>query len=140
MTQELATRNNATATPSNYVNTVSMDTFEGKMAVANAVNSALSLNDTANNGVVIEVTDIITTPGIRKSRDPRLPDVPCVNTYLIDAEGNAYMSQSDGIARSAEMLVALNIFEGCEAVGMVVDARPLPNGNTVKSLKVIDRH
>lgn len=137
MKQELATQNNAIATPNNYVNTVSMDTFEGKMAVANAVNSALSLNDAANNGEVIEVRDIITTPGIRKSRDPRLPDVPCVNTYLIDAAGNAYMSQSDGIARSAEMLVALNIFEGRDSVGMVVDVRPLPNGNTVKSLKVI---
>lgn len=140
MTQELAPQTNAIATPNNYVNTVSMDTFAGKMAVANAVNSALSLNDIANNGEVIEVTDIITTPGVRKSRDPRLPDVPCVNTYLIDTAGNAYMSQSDGIARSAEMLVALQIFDGRESVDMVVDARPLPNGNTVKSLKVVDQH
>ena len=84
-----------------FVNTCDLSTRAGKIASAKAVTGALSLNDVPA-GTVIDVRDIITMPGVRKARDPRLPNVPCVNTYIIDTEGQAYMSQSEGRLRPGD--------------------------------------
>ena len=127
----------ALTTSQGFVNTCDISTRQGKLTVIKAVNNAQSLADVPE-GTVIDVCDIVTKPGIRKARDPRLPNTPCINTYLIDTAGNAYMSQSDGIAQSAEFIVSAfpdmgkNDPEGC--VPLFVKVTPLPNGNTVKSL------
>lgn len=127
----------ALTTSQGFVNTCDISTRQGKLTVIKAVNNAQSLADVPE-GTVIDVCDIVTKPGIRKARDPRLPNTPCINTYLIDTEGNAYMSQSDGIAQSAEFIVSAfsdmgkSDPEGC--VPLFVKVTPLPNGNTVKSL------
>ena len=120
-----------------FVNTCDLSTRAGKIASAKAVTGALSLNDVPA-GSVIDVRDIITMPGVRKSRDPRLPNVPCVNTYIIDTEGRAYMSQSEGIAQSAALLTATfpdmgkSDPEGC--VPVYVQVTPLDGGKTYKTL------
>ena len=79
----------------------------------------------------------MTTPGIRKGRNG-MPDVECQNTYLIDVNGNAYFSQSDGVARSLQMFVALypdfgkSSEKGCVEIKCI--EQPMNNGNTLKTL------
>lgn len=135
MTQEITT---AQATVENaadqYINTLALDTIEGKKATVNAINNAVSLKDYSE--VPLTLTGIITTPGSRKGRSG-LPDVPCQNTYLICEDGRAYFSQSDGIGRSANMIA--RFFADVLADGVVVKVAEtkLDNGNTLKSIEVI---
>lgn len=126
---------------SQSITTIDNDSVEAKLEVVAAVNAATSLNDyVEENGTdtVIDVRNIFTMPGIRKSRDPRYPDTPCQNTYLITADGECLMSQSDGIYRSAAMIVSmfptLELTEGDKGMRMRVQSKKLANGNTVKSL------
>lgn len=123
------------------ITTIDEASVEAKLEVVAAVNAATSLNDyIEENGTdtVIDVRNIFTMPGIRKSRDPRVPDTPCQNTYLITAGGECLMSQSDGIYRSAAMIVSmfptLELTEGDKGMRMRVQTKKLANGNTIKSL------
>ena len=123
------------------ITTIDNDSVEAKLEVVAAVNAATSLNDyIKENGTdtVIDVRNIFTMPGTRKSRDPRYPDTPCQNTYLITADGECLMSQSDGIYRSAVMIVSmfptLELSEGDKGMKMRVQSKVIANGNTVKSL------
>lgn len=123
------------------ITTIDNDSVESKLEVVAAVNAATSLNDyIEENGTdtVIDVRNIFTMPGIRKSRDPRYPDTPCQNTYLITADGECLMTQSDGIYRSAAMIVSmfptLELSEGDKGMKMRVQVKKIANGNTVKSL------
>ena len=121
-----------------FLNTVNMTNDEGKIAVLNAINSAISLKEAKDT--VLDVCDCITMPGTRKGRNG-MPDTECQNTYLIDTEGNAWFTQSDGIARSVRSIAMLypdfgkSRTDGCLHVR--VDERQLANGNTIKNL-VID--
>ena len=123
------------------ITTIDNDSVEAKLEVVAAVNASTSLNDfIEENGTdtVIDVRNIFTMPGIRKSRDPRYPDTPCQNTYLITADGECLISQSDGIYRSAAMIVSmfptLELTEGDKGMRMRVQVKKLANGNTLKSL------
>ena len=123
------------------ITTIDNDSAEAKLEVVSAVNAATSLNEyIVENGTdtIIDVRNIFTMPGIRKSRDPRLPDTPCQNTYLITKDGECLMSQSDGIYRSAAIIVqmfpTLEISEGDKGMRMRVQVKKLANGNTIKSL------
>ena len=110
------------------INTCDLSTRAGKIASAKALTGAQSLSDVPE-GTVIDVRDIITTPGVRKSRDPRLPNTPC---------SKSYMSQSEGIAQSAALLAATfpdmgkGDEEGC--VPVYVQVTPLDGGKTYKTL------
>lgn len=139
MSTELATTE--TTYEPQSITTIDNDSVEAKLEVVAAVNSATSLNDyIKENGTdtVIDVCNIFTMPGMRKSRDPRYPDAPCQNTYLITADGECLMSQSDGIYRSAVMIVSmfptLELSEGDKGMKMRVQSKVIANGNTVKSL------
>lgn len=120
-----------------FINTCDLDTLDGKMRSANAINSAVSLND--HVGEVLRVVDVITMPGIRKGRNGQA-DAPCQNTYLIDADGVTYFSQSDGVKRSIN--TTLSIFKKCDAgkgyLSLVCKSDVLPNGNTIKTLVLVD--
>lgn len=123
------------------ITTIADDSVEAKLEVVAAVNAATSLNEfIEENGTdtIIDVRNIFTMPGVRKSRDPRLPDTPCQNTYLITADGECLMSQSDGIYRSAVVIVqmfpTLEVGEGDKGMRMRVQTKKLANGNTIKSL------
>lgn len=123
------------------ISTIAEDTVESKLEIVAAVNSASSLNDyVEENGTdaIIKVTDIFTMPGMRKSRDPRLPDTPCMNTYLLTTDGECLMSQSDGIYRSAAAIVSmfptLDLGNDTDHMPMRVQSSKLKNGNTIKTL------
>lgn len=141
---ELATTNDTDIIPTvtvddvisanGFINTVDMTKLEGKVAVANAVNNAISLKDSPE---VLDVVDCITMPGIRKGRK-NMPDTECTNVYLIDVDGKAWFSQSDGIARSVRLLASLfpdfgkSLPQG--ALHVKVVEQQLNNGNTLKTL------
>lgn len=120
-----------------FINTCELDTLDGKMRSANAINSAVSLND--HVGEVLRIVDVITMPGVRKGRNGQA-DTPCQNTYLIDADGITYFSQSDGVKRSIN--TTLSIFKKCDAgkgyLPLACKSDVLPNGNTIKTLVVVD--
>ena len=120
-----------------FINTCDLETLDGKMRSANAINGAVSLND--HVGEVLRIVDVITMPGVRKGRNGQA-DTPCQNTYLIDADGTTYFSQSDGVKRSIN--TTLSIFKKCDAgkgyLPLACKSDVLPNGNTIKTLVVVD--
>lgn len=105
---------------------------ETRKLVANAANNADSL---AKQGdAVLEVLGIIMQPGIMRSRDRNTPDRICTNTTLICADGRAFMTQSEGIRKAADILIASGVFDDGEPVPMHVASKSLDNGNTIKTL------
>lgn len=122
----------------NPVATVDASTDEGKIDIANALNDALSLAD--HEGVVINCVDCIIMPGERRNYADN-SKVPCEDVYLIDNEGQAYFSQSSGVAKSAHFLVSLYPDFGksreCGYLPIVLTSRDLPDGRTIKKLKTI---
>lgn len=123
-----------------YINTVQLDTAEGRKTAANAINNAFSLADF--EGVELDIVGVMTTPGVRKARNANQPDTMCQNTYLLDKEGNAYFSQSDGVARSINGIMAMHPefprdTENGESMKVCLIAKQLPNGNSLKTLKML---
>lgn len=139
MTNELVSASTANEQAMQYVNTIELDAA-GRKVAANAINNALSLADF--EGVELDIIGIMTTPGIRKSRSGNTPDTMCQNTYLLDADGNAYFSQSDGVARSINGIMAMypefpKDTENGKSAKMVLIGKQLPNGNTIKTIKLV---
>lgn len=121
-----------------YINTLPIDTAEGKIATINAYNAAVSLKDYV--GVVLHICDVITMPGIRKARSLDQVDTKCQNTYLIDTEGKAYFSQSDGVAKSINVIAAMMPDFGKNSelgyLPLACNETQLANGNTLKQIVI----
>lgn len=121
-----------------YINTLPIDTAEGKIATINAYNAAVSLKDYV--GVVLHICDVITMPGVRKARSLDQMDTKCQNTYLIDTEGKAYFSQSDGVAKSINVIAAMMPgFGKNDELGylpLACTETQLANGNTLKQIVI----
>lgn len=114
--------------PSGYICTVDRTTREGTIKVANALSDAVSLKEIGDKH--FKLVDVLTTPGVRS----RTGEV-CTNTYLIDADNNMYMTQSDGIKRSAQQIVGLfNGYFGEDGIEVSVVEKKLNNDNTLKTL------
>lgn len=117
------------------------ESVEDRLTLVAAVNSAESLNDyVAEHGAdtIINVRRIFTMDGVRKGRGQGQQDVPCKNTYLVTEDGISFMTQSDGIYRSACAIVAafpdLDLGDGTGVFPVRVQSKQLKNGNTIKSL------
>ena len=126
--------------PTGSLSTITDDSVESRLEIVAAVNSATSLNDWCeDNGAdaVLDVVNIFTQPGVRKARAAGQADTPCQNTYIITSDGECLMTQSDGIYRSAAVIIAmfpdLTIGEK-RGIKIQVKSRKLANGNTIKSL------
>lgn len=114
--------------PSGYICTVDRTTREGTIKVANALSDAVSLKEIGDKH--FKLVDVLTTPGVRS----RTGEV-CTNTYLIDVDDNMYMTQSDGINRSAQQIVGLfNGDFGEDGIEVSVVEKKLNNDNTLKTL------
>lgn len=134
-TNQLANNGNDFEIPRGYICTLDITTIEGKMQLATALNGAVSMRDLVD--VKLAVTDVVTTQGVRSRTGEE-----CTNTYLITEDGTVYFSQSDGIARSIKVLVALftdretgkfmNPVE--KGVAFMVQEQELSNGNTLKTV------
>lgn len=125
------------------LSTISLESTHDKNRALRALNAAESLASAVQaDHDVFDVIDIFQVPGSRRSRVEGVPDTPCRNTYFLLADGRALMSQSDGIATSCEMLLAMypdcgrSSEKGC--LTLAVHERKLPNGNTIKSVYPVD--
>lgn len=113
--------------PTGYICTVDTESTEGKMKLANAISDAESLADLKDKKFTL--TDVVTLPGVRT----RTGEV-CTNTYLISKDGKIYMSQSDGIKRSAQTIVGLFNGDFGDGIQVGVIEKSLKSGNTLKTL------
>lgn len=113
--------------PDGYICTVDRTTREGTIKVANALSDAASLKDKGEEHFIL--TDVITTPGVRTRTGEA-----CTNTYLLTADGEILMTQSDGIKRSAQQIVGLFGGDFGDGIEVAVISKELNNGNTLKTL------
>lgn len=134
---------NTNASEKHMLSTITLDSEHDKNRALRALNSAESLAAViVPDHDVFDVIDIFQTPGVRKARQEGALDVPCRNTYFLLADGRALMTQSDGIATSCDMMLALypdcgrSSDKGC--LTLAVHERKLPNGNTIKSVYPVD--
>ena len=113
-----------------YICTMDNNTFEGKRAIVNARNSALSLN--AIGDTSITVIGAYTAPGVRSQTGQK-----CVNVYLFANDGNTYFSQSQGIYRSVlDIYDMFPDFNAPNGIPVAVKKTPLGGGRSVKSLEI----
>ena len=132
-----------TGNQNHMLSTITMDTDHDKNRALRALNSAESLAQAVvADRDTFDVIDIFQTPGVRRSRMEGVDDTPCRNTYFLLTDGRALMTQSDGIARSCDML--LTIYPDCGRnsekgyLTLAVHENKLSNGNTTKSVYPVD--
>ena len=111
-------------------NTVMSDfSGAGRATIFNALNNALSLSQDAPE--TLELQGIICKPGVRA-----VSGDPCIDTYLVATDGQAYFTQSTGIGRAAGDLLTLY---GGKVSGLVVTIEEVSigGGRTMKRLKIV---
>lgn len=112
--------------------TVDATTNDGKLAIAGALNGALSLS--SMEGKKITVVDVLMREGVRKGRDGA-PDKPCIDTWIIDRDGKAFFTKSEGVARSLENILTLwPDLNKPDGVTVLFKTTILANGNSYKTL------
>lgn len=123
-----------------FISTLDMDSVAGKIKVQRAYANADSLNDVPKD-TILKICDVIITPGIRKGRKGA-KDTECQNTYLIDIDGNAYFTQSDGIARDINFIMYIfdDMGKSTEQgyLNIQIIEKKLGNGNTIKNAVLCD--
>ena len=113
-----------------YICTMDNSTFEGKRAIVNARNNALSLN--AIGDTPLTVIGAYTAPGVRSQTGQK-----CVNVYLFANDGNTYFSQSQGIYRSVlDIYDMFPDFNAPDGITVAVKQTPLGGGRSTKSLEI----
>lgn len=136
MANELANTNNNAIANTNvshlditdgYICTVDTSDVKGKTTLLNALSDAESLADLGDTKFTL--VDVVTMPGVRT----RTGEV-CTNVYLISSDGTIYMSQSDGIKRSAQQVVGLFGGDFGDGIEVGVVTKQLKSGNTLKTL------
>lgn len=113
-----------------HICTIDNSTFEGKRAIVNARNSALSLNGIGDT--LITVIGAYTAPGVRSQNGQK-----CVNVYLFAKDGKTYFSQSQGIYRSVlDIYDMFPDFNAPDGILVAVKETPLGGGKSTKSLEI----
>ena len=113
-----------------YICTMDNSTFEGKRAIVNARNSALSLNGIGN--APLTIVGAYTARGVRAQTGHE-----CVNVYLFASDGHTYFSQSQGIYRSVlDIYDMFPDFNSPDGIPVVVKEVALGGGRTTKSLEI----
>lgn len=113
-----------------YICTIDNSTFEGKRAIVNARNSALSLNGIGDTPIT--VIGVYTAPGVRSQNGQK-----CVNVYLFAKDGKTYFSQSLGIYRSVlDIYDMFPDFNAPDGILVTVKETPLGGGKSTKSLEI----
>jgi hypothetical protein len=113
-----------------YICTMDNSTFEGKCAIVNARNNALSLN--GRGAEPLTVIGVYITPGVRSQTGMK-----CANVYLFGKDGNTYFSQSQGIYRSVlDIYDMFPDFNAPDGITVAVKETPLGGGRSTKSLEI----
>lgn len=119
-------------TADNYRCICTMDdsTFEGKRAIVNARNSAVSLN--GRGAEPLTVIGAYIAPGVRSQTGQK-----CANVYLFGKDGETYFSQSQGIYRSVlDIYDVFPDFNAPDGITVVVKQTALSGGRFTKSLEI----
>lgn len=119
-------------TADNYRCICTMDdsTFEGKRAIVNARNNALSLNEIGDTPLIVVGAYIV--PGVRSQTGQK-----CANVYLFANDGKTYFSQSQGIYRSVlDIYDMFPDFNAPDGIPVAVKQTPLGGGRSTKSLEI----
>lgn len=113
-----------------YICTMDNSTFEGKRAIVNARNSALSLN--GRGAEPLTVVGVYIAPGVRSQSGEK-----CANVYLFEKDGNTYFTQSQGIYRSVlDIYDMFPDFNAPDGITVAVKQTPLSGGRSTKSLEI----
>lgn len=113
-----------------YICTMDNSTFEGKRAIVNARNSALSLN--GHGAEPLTVIGAYITSGVRSQTGQK-----CANVYLFGKDGKTYFSQSQGIYRSVlDIYDMFPDFNAPDGITVVVKQNALGGGRSTKSLEI----
>lgn len=113
-----------------YICTMDDSTFEGKRAIVNARNSAVSLN--AHGAEPLTVIGVYIAPGVRSQTGQK-----CANVYLFGRDGETYFSQSQGIYRSVlDIYDVFPDFNAPDGITVVVKQTALGGGRFTKSLEI----
>ena len=113
-----------------YICTMDDSTFEGKRAIVNARNSALSLNE--RGAEPLPVVGVYIAPGVRSQTGQK-----CANVYLFGKDGKTYFSQSQGIYRSVlDIYDMFPDFNAPDGIILAVKQTPLGGGRSTKSLEI----
>lgn len=119
-----------TADSYRYICTMDNSTFEGKRAIVNARNSALSLNE--RGAEPLTVIGAYIAPGTRSQTGQK-----CANVYLFAKDGNTYFSQSQGVYRSVlDIYDVFPDFNAPDGITVAVKQTPLGGGRSTKSLEI----
>lgn len=130
MTENIEQMNDTTVDNYRYICTMDNSTFEGKRAIVNARNNALSLNSIGDTPLT--VIGAYTAPGVRSQTGQK-----CVNVYLFANDGNTYFSQSQGIYRSVlDIYDMFPDFNAPNGIPVVVKKTPLGGDRSTKSLEI----
>ena len=137
MTQEIEQANNTTneameAIVDNhrYICTMDVSTFEGKRAIINARNTAISLASLGDEPLTVK--GVYITPGVRSQTGQK-----CANVYLFAKDGMTYFSQSEGIYRSVlDIFDMFPDFNAPDGLTVVVKQTALGGGRSLKSLEI----
>lgn len=113
---------------------ISGDSYEDRAKIVNARNAADSLDKTYSNGDVFEFIGVIISDGINEKTE-----TPCKDTFLIQRDGSALFSKSDGIYRAVKSIIEDEIFATYLNDGIWVKLLEIKTngGNTMKSLMVV---
>lgn len=113
-----------------YICTMDDSTFEGKRAIVNARNSAVSLN--GHGAEPLTVIGAYIAPGVRSQTGQK-----CANVYLFGKDGKTYFSQSQGIYRSVlDIYDVFPDFNAPDGITVVVKQTALGGGRFTKSLEI----
>ena len=126
------TNENAPTTIDNrrYICTLENNTFEGKRAIVNARNNAISLN--GHGAEPLTVTGVYIAPGTRFQSGQK-----CANVYLFGKDGKTYFSQSQGIYRSVlDIYDMFPDFNAPDGITVAVKETALGGGRSTKSLEI----
>lgn len=113
-----------------YICTMDDSTFDGKRAIVNARNSAVSLN--GRGAEPLTVVGVYIAPGVRSQTGQK-----CANVYLFGKDGKTYFSQSQGIYRSVlDIYDVFPDFNAPDGITVVVKQTALGGGRFTKSLEI----
>lgn len=113
-----------------YICTMDDRTFQGKRAIVNARNSAVSLN--GHGADPLTVIGAYIAPGVRSQTGQK-----CANVYLFGKDGKTYFSQSQGIYRSVlDIYDVFPDFNAPDGITVVVKQTALGGGRFTKSLEI----
>lgn len=113
-----------------YICTMDDSTYEGKRAIVNARNSAVSLN--GRGAEPLTVIGVYIAPGVRSRTGQK-----CANVYLFGNDGQTYFSQSQGIYRSVlDIYDVFPDFNAPDGLTVAVKQTALGGGRFTKSLEI----